>query len=86
MENRNMNNKQVINNQSDSKTKKAVVGQIVNMLNNNILENAGPEPFMGWVEDGDVFVDTLSESEVNQAIELSMEVAPYIDKISQILA
>ena len=42
MENRNMNNKQVINNQSDSKTKKAVVGQIVNMLNNNILENAGP--------------------------------------------
>lgn len=81
-----MNNKQVINNQSDSKTKKAVVGQIVNMLNNNILENAGPEPFMGWVEDGDVFVDILSESEVNQAIELSREVAPYIDKISQILA
>ena len=86
MENRNMNNKLVISNQSDSKTKKAVVGQIVNMLNNNILENAGPEPFMGWVEDGDVFVDTLSESEVNQAIELSREVAPYIDKISQILA
>ena len=81
-----MNNKQVISNQSDSKTKKAVVGQIVNMLNNNFLENAGPEPFMGWVEDGDVFVDTLSESEVIQAIELSMEVAPYIDKISQILA
>ena len=81
-----MNNKQVISNQSDSKTKKAVVGQIVNMLNNNILENAGPEPFMGWVEDGDVFLDILSESEVNQAIELSREVAPYIDKISQILA
>lgn len=81
-----MNNKQSISNQSDSKTKKAVVGQIVNMLNNNFLENSGPEPFMGWVEDGDVFVDTLSESEVNQAIELSMEVAPYIDKISQILA
>ena len=81
-----MNNKQVISNQSNSKTKKAVVGQIVNMLNNNILENAGPEPFMGWVEDGDVFVDTLSESEVIQALELSMKVAPYIDKISQILA
>lgn len=38
-----------------NETKQKVTEQIINMLTNNILEEQGREPFVGWCEDGEVF-------------------------------
>ena len=36
-------------------TKQKVAGQIVNMLQNNVMLDCIPETFVGWCEDGEVF-------------------------------
>lgn len=36
-------------------TKQKVAGQIINMLQNNVMLDCGTEPFVGWCEDGEVF-------------------------------
>ena len=41
--------------------KKAVTGQIINMLVNNILNEYGNESFEGWCENGDVFENSYPD-------------------------
>lgn len=65
--------------------KKAVSGQIVNMIINNIINENGNESFEGWCEDGVVF-DTAypnSTKEFREECEkLMKEVAPLVDKLT----
>lgn len=36
-------------------TKQKVAGQIINMLQNNVMHDFGTESFVGWCEEGEVF-------------------------------
>lgn len=36
-------------------TKQKVAGQIINMLQNNVMLDCIPETFVGWCEDGEAF-------------------------------
>ena len=40
---------------------KAVAGQLVNMIINDVLNNNGLEGFEGWCADGEVFEDLHGE-------------------------
>ena len=67
--------------------KKAVIlvtGQIINMLECDVLRDAGIEGFAGWCEDGDVFAyrDDLTEEEIQAATELMEKVAPLVDDLT----
>lgn len=59
---------------------KAVTGQLINMLTNNVLYDGGAEGFEGWCEDGDVF--ELHNDYWDKCIELMHEVAPLIDELT----
>lgn len=67
-----------------NKAKRMVAGQIINMLENNILNDNGGEGFIGWLEDGDVFynAECYTDEEINEAMELAKEIAPALDEIS----
>lgn len=62
---------------------KAVVGQIINMLDNNILEGYGNEHFEDWCSDGEVFDDVEhDEAFINECMELVRQVSPFVDQLT----
>ena len=69
------------------KVKQMVAGQLINMLDNNVLNANGYEPFTGWLEDGGVFfaADEYSDKEIEQAMKLVHEIADAVDDISWML-
>lgn len=65
--------------------KKAVSGQIVNMLINNIINDNGNETFEGWCEDGVVFetaYPNATKEFCEECEKLMKEVAPLVDKLT----
>lgn len=54
---------------------KKVVGVLIDMLHNNVLNDNGIENFIGWCEDGDTF-------ENENQIRIMSQLAPYIDELS----
>ena len=56
----------------------AVVGQITNMLYNNVELGNGSEPFEGWCQDGEVFVDENVEART----EIMRTLAPFVDSLT----
>ena len=60
---------------------KAVTGQLVNMLVNDILHNNGLEGFEGWCADGDVF-ENLNGEYFDEAMRLVKEIAPLVDTLT----
>lgn len=62
---------------------KMVTEQVINMWNNNVLNEYGAESFIGWLEDGDVFINNgMSEKDVNKAMEMVNEIAPLVDELT----
>lgn len=58
----------------------AVTNQFVNMLVNDIIEENGTEPFVGWCEDGEVYrLNGLSEEDVEACMELSAKLGNVVD-------
>lgn len=71
---------------SDNEIKKKVVEQIIAMLDNNILNEWGIEHFIGWLEDGIVFLNMgMSVEDTEKAMEYARKVADHLDAISEIL-
>lgn len=69
-----------------SEIKKAVVEQIIGMLENNILRECGVEMFEGWLEDGDVFFNLgWDEKDIMEAMRYAHEVSPALDTINNVL-
>lgn len=62
--------------------KQAVAVQVANMLINDVVEENGIEPFVGWCADGEVYEDSLNEEEIMQAMKLTKEISGYVDEIS----
>lgn len=60
---------------------KAVTGQLVNMLINDVLNNNGLEGFEGWCADGEVFEDLQGEY-FDEAMRLAEEIAPLVDTLT----
>ncbi len=56
----------------------AVTGQVINMLENNVIEDNGVESFIGWCEDGDVF----DEKNYEECVALMRKVAPLVDELT----
>lgn len=68
---------------TEKEIKKFVVGQIIAMLDNNILAECGTEPFTGWLEDGAVFIYAgMSEEDADRAMEYVRKVQDAVDTIS----
>ena len=64
----------------------AVAGQIVSMIENNVIEGNGIEPFDGWCEDGGVFINNGGDEVfANECMELVKKVSPIVDKLSEYL-
>ena len=64
-----------------------VAEQIIGMFGNNILRECGMESFMGWLEDGDAFYNTVyaeeyTDEQIEEAIALAKEIAPMVDELS----
>lgn len=59
---------------------KAVVGQITNMLYNNVELGNGSEKFEGWCEDGDVF-----ENPTDAQIKIMNTLAPFVDRLTLVI-
>ena len=63
----------------------AVTSQVINMLNNNVLEDNGSEPFEGWCGNDLVWTDEngndFSEDEIKEAQALVEKVAPLVDEL-----
>ena len=69
-----------------SEIKKAVVEQIIGMLENNILNEHGVEMFEGWLEDGDVFFNLgWDEKDIEEAMSYAHEVSSALDVINNVL-
>lgn len=71
--------------------KKIVTEQIIGMWENNVLHGCGMESFMGWLEDGDAFYNTVyaeeyTDEQLEEAIAFAKEIAPMVDELSWILA
>lgn len=67
------------------RAKRAVSGQIVNMLINNIINGNGNETFEGWCEDGAVFetaYPNTTKEFVSECEKLMRGVAPLVDKLT----
>lgn len=65
--------------------KQIITAQIINMLENNILNGYGNEGFIGWCENGDIFLDAYpheSEEFINELCQLMRDVAPIVDKLT----
>ena len=67
--------------------KMMVAEQIIGMFGNNILRECGMESFMGWLEDGDAFYNTVyaeeyTDEQIEEAIALAKEIAPMVDELS----
>ena len=59
---------------------KAVTGQLINMLDNDIMRDNGIEGFEGWCADGEVFED-LSGEYFEEAMRLVKDIAPLVDNL-----
>lgn len=60
--------------------KKAVAEQIAAMFINDVLNENGYEPFVGWCEGGEVFATEDSDF-ANGCTALMRELAPMVDAI-----
>lgn len=61
----------------------AVTGQIINMLDNNILGEQGNEHFEDWCQQGEVFDDGEHDDDfINECMSLVKKVSPLIDKLT----
>lgn len=60
---------------------KAVVGQVINMLYNNVIKDNGSEDFVCWCEDGDVFYDEHVK-DIDSIVEIMSKIATYVDSLS----
>lgn len=63
----------------------AIVSQIENMYENDIINGYGTESFECWCEDGQLFKDMYpyaSEDDVNSMIECMRTFAPYVDQLT----
>lgn len=69
--------------------RKAVARQVMAMLENDVINENGWEPFEGWCSDGEVF-DSMNEETgedfVNGCMNLAREIAPMVDAIHAKLA
>ena len=60
---------------TNTEIRNAVVQQIINMLENDILNENGGESFVGWLEDGEVFrLNGMTEYEVAVAMSLAKSI------------
>lgn len=69
--------------------KKAVAGQIVAMLENDVINENGFESFTTWCEDGEVFANMEEDAGgnfVDGCMSLARELEPMIDAIHARLA
>lgn len=65
--------------------KRLVAEQVCNMLDNNIVRDAGGECFKSWLEDDDIFRnggDGYSEDEINEIMAFVDEIADLVDDLS----
>lgn len=67
--------------------KMMVAEQIIGMFGNNILRECGMESFMGWVEDGDAFYNTVyaeeyTDEQIEEAVWLARDIADLVDNLS----
>lgn len=64
---------------------KDVVEQLVNMLYNNFCQDyVGSEPFIGWLQDGEVWED-MSEEEIQKRLDFAEKIAPIVDNLSNVI-
>lgn len=62
--------------------KRKVVGQLINMLDNDIMTGYGTGSFLGWLEDGEVFrLNGHSEEEVKELMEFAGKIAMQVDNL-----
>lgn len=64
----------------------ALVSQIQNMYENDIIEGYGTECFEGWCEDGNLFRDSYddaTEDELYAMIIGMKQLAPYVNALTQ---
>ena len=67
--------------------KRIITEQIINMWENNILHDNGFEGIVGWLEDGDLFIQAgYDEEETNEIMEVVRRIQDRIDDLSWILA
>lgn len=66
---------------------KDVIGQLANMLDNNFCQDyVGSEPFMGWLQNGEVWEEeNLSEEEIQKRLEFAEKIAPIVDELSYVI-
>jgi hypothetical protein len=66
---------------------KDVIGQLANMLENNFCQDyVGSEPFMGWLQDGEVWEDeNLTEEEIKERLDFAKKIAPIVDNLSDVI-
>lgn len=61
---------------------KDVIAQLTAMLENNVINgNAGCEPFLGWLEDGDVW-EELNDDQIEQRMEFARTISPIVDELT----
>lgn len=65
-----------------TRIKQEIVGQLINMLINDIMHDNGTEPFLGWLADGEVY-DNLgyNEDEVKDIMAVAEKVADAVDNM-----
>jgi hypothetical protein len=67
--------------------KRIITEQIINMWENNILHDNGFEGIVGWLEDGDLFIQAgYDEEETNEIMEVVKRIQDRVDDLSWILA
>lgn len=67
--------------------KRIIAEQIINMWENNILHDNGFEGIVGWLEDGDLFIQAgYDEEETNEIMEVVKRIQDRVDDLSWILA
>ena len=72
--------------------KRIVAEQICNMIDNNIVRGFGNESFVGWLEDGDIFLNhglpeeenyrTFTEEEVNEIMTFVRGISDMVDDLT----
>ena len=61
----------------------AITEQVIGMLENNVLQENGSETFVGWLEDGEVFINNgYTEQETKEIMDLVNELAPAVDNLT----
>lgn len=67
--------------------KRIITEQIIGMWENNILHDNGFEGIVGWLEDGDLFIQAgYDEEETNEIMEVVRRIQDRVDDLSWILA